>query len=248
MKQIFLATTLLLSLISPSAYSANNVLKIYGPGGPLEPMKECGELFSKKYNIKVEVIAGPEKKWLEQAKKDADLIFGGAEYMFTQFDLNNPDFIDKNSRTSLYQRPIGILVRKGNPKKIKEIKDLAKKGVNILDINGAGQVGAWEDLAGKYNLIEAIQKNIKVSVSNSAEGIEKLKSMPELDAWVTYESWFYRLKKDTDLVKFPQKDKIYRGTPISITNISDNKLEAQKFIIFLKSEIGHKVFKKWGWN
>lgn len=72
--------------------------------------------------------------------------------------------------------------------------------------------------------------------------------MPELDAWITYESWHYRLKDVTDLVQLAEKDKIYRGTPIAITNISKNKELAKKFIDFLKTEQAHLVFQKWGWK
>lgn len=40
-------------------------------------------------------------------------------------------------------------MRKGNPKNIKGFKDLAKSGVKVLVTHGAGQVGMWEDIAGR---------------------------------------------------------------------------------------------------
>ena len=72
--------------------------------------------------------------------------------------------------------------------------------------------------------------------------------MPELDAWITFESWHYRLKDVTDLVRIPERDRIYRGTPIAITKISKNKDLAKGFIEFLKTEQAHAVFQKWGWK
>ena len=56
--------------------------------------------------------------------------------------------LDDKSRVELYVRPAGILVRKDNPKKIKSFDDLTRSGVRIVDVNGAGQLGLWEDLAG----------------------------------------------------------------------------------------------------
>lgn len=223
------------------------VLHVYGPGGPLGPMEECGRMFAEKTGVQVKVTAGPTPKWIEQAKQDADLIFGGAEYMLTDFMLKYPEMVDGKTRVSLYVRPAGILVRKGNPKKIKSLKDLTKDGVRIVDVNGAGQLGLWEDLAGAQGLIPGIQKNIALSVASSAEAIEKWKSLPELDAWITYESWHYRLKENTDLVRLPPARKLYRGTPIAIAAMTKQRDLAQQFIDFLKTPGAHAIFQKWGW-
>lgn len=234
--------------LTKMALTQDKVLHVYGPGGPLGPMEECAKIFSQEKGVEVKVTAGPTPKWIDQAKQDADLIFGGAEYMLTDFILKYPGLVDEKTRTSLYIRPAGILVRKGNPKKIRSMADLTKPGVKIVDVNGAGQLGLWEDLAGAQGLIPGIQKNIAVSVATSAEAIEKWKAMPELDAWITYESWHYRLQDLTDLVKLPKAQKLYRGTPIAITTISKERDLAQNFIDFLKTAKAHTIFKKWGWE
>lgn len=224
------------------------VLNVYGPGGPLGPMQECAEIFSKAHGVEVKVTAGPEDKWIKQAQQDADSFFGGAEYMLTQFVQKHPELVDAKTRTELYVRAAGILVRKGNPKRIRSLADLTRGGVRLVDVNGAGQLGLWEDMAGGRGLIPGIQRNIAISVTTSAEAIEKWKSMPELDAWITYESWHYRLKETTDLVRLRARERIYRGTPIAVTTISKNKELAGEFIAFLKTERAHAVFRKWGWK
>ena len=223
-------------------------LKVYGPGGPLGPMRECAEIFSRESGIAVTVTAGPEATWIDHAKQDADLIFGGAEYMLTDFILRHPGFVDETTRVSLFIRAAGILVRKGNPKKIKSLSDLTREGIRLVDVNGAGQLGLWEDMAGARGLIPGIQGNIALSVTSSAEAIQKWNSMPELDAWITFESWHYRLPDITDLVQLPVGHRIYRGTPIAITTISQNRDGAGQFIDFLKTEKCHEVFQKWGWK
>ncbi|MCL6621707.1 MAG: substrate-binding domain-containing protein [Syntrophobacterales bacterium] len=103
---------LLLGVLSP-AWGEEQVLRLYGPGGPLAPMQECAELFARRHKVQVIVVAGPESRWLDQARKDADLIFGGAEYMLTQWAQKYPGLIDEGNRTSLYVRPAAILVRPG---------------------------------------------------------------------------------------------------------------------------------------
>lgn len=226
---------------------AKRVLMVYGPGGPFGPMNELAQKFAQAKGVEVKVVAGPEGNWLTQAKADADLYFGGAEYMLIDFDQRNPGLVDGSTRTSLYSRALGVLVRKGNPLGIKTVEDLAKDGVKLLDVNGAGQVGAWEDLAGP-DLIPAIRKNIAVSVRNTADGIKAWNSNPDLNAWIIYESWHYRLKDVTDLVQLPEHQKLYRGIPIAIAKTTDQRELAQQFIDYLKSDEGHDVFKKWGWK
>lgn len=224
------------------------VLNVYGPGGPAGPMKECAAIFAKARGVKVEVTAGPEAKWSAKAKRDADIIYGGAEYMLSQFVQKNPGLVDVKTRTQLYARAAGILVRKGNPKRIRSLADLARPGVRLVDVTGAGQLGLWEDLAGRHGLIPGIQKNIIITVPSSAEAIEKWKSLPQLDAWISYESWHLRLKDTTDLVRLPLRDRLYRGTPIALTTISKNRAQAAAFVAYLKSPAGHRVFQKWGWK
>jgi accessory colonization factor AcfC len=225
-----------------------DTLFVYGPGGPQAPMEECAKIFSKNMLIPVKIIAGPETNWIDQAKQNADLVFGGAEYMLTQFAVQHPGLIDSSTRTELYKRAAGILVRKGNPKKITSLKDLTKPGVRILNVNGAGQLGLWEDIAGKQNLIGGIQKNILRSFPNTGAAVNAWKTDNSYDAIIIYSSWYYRLKDVSQLVKIRESQTVYRGTPIAITNITNQKKEARQFIQFLLSNEGHLIFKKWGWE
>ena len=168
--------------------------------------------------------------------------------MLTQFAMQHPGLIDSSTRTELYKRAAGILVRKGNPKKITSLKDLTKQGMRILDVNGAGQIGMCEDLAGKQNLIGGIQKNILRSFLNTGAAVNAWKTDNSYDAIIIYSSWYYRLKDVSQLVKIPEFQTVYRGTPVAITTISNQKKEAQQFIQFLLSNKGHSIFKKWGWE
>lgn len=247
MKKIFFLLVLTFTS-SVLVQAQKDTLYVYGPGGPFAPINESAQIFGNQNNIFIKVTAGPEDRWIHQAKENADLIYGGAEYMLTSFSMKHPNLLDNSTRTELYKRGASILVRPGNPKNIKSLKDLTQPGINILDVNGAGQLGLWEDIAGKQNLIAGIQKNIKKSFGNTALGIEGWKTDQSFDAWINYESWHYRLKDITGFVKIPNKINVYRGTPIAITSISKKRELSQKFIQFMQSTEGHSVFKKWGWK
>lgn len=247
-----LTALMLIAALAPGVAAAQEptgrVLHVYGPGGPLAPMQEAAERFGRERGVRVVVTGGPEAQWIERAKQDADLIYGGAEYMLSQFTLKYPDLVDGSTREELYVRPSGVLVRKGNPKRIRTLEDLTRPGIRLLDVEGAGQLGMWEDMAGSATLIDGIQKNTAVVVANTAEGIEKWKSMPELDAWIIFESWHYRLKDVTDLVRLPEAQRVHRGTPIAITTKSREKALAGDFIRWLKTTEGREIFMKWGWS
>lgn len=230
------------------AQTKPDTLYVYGPGGPFGPVNECARIFGEQNKFPVKVVAGPEKKWIAEAKQNADVIFGGAEYMLTQFTSDHPELIDALSRTELYKREAAILVRPGNPQNIRTVNDLTKPGIKLLDINGAGQLGMWEDIAGKQNLIAEIQKNIGGSYANTALGIEAWNKDHSYDAWISYASWHNRLKETTSLVKIPKKQTLFRGTPVAIAAITDQRESALAFIAFMKSPAGHAIFKKWGWE
>ncbi|HXI00254.1 MAG TPA: substrate-binding domain-containing protein, partial [Sphingobacteriaceae bacterium] len=123
--------------------------------------------------------------------------------MLDQFVMQHPGMVDSTTRRELYKRGAGILVRPGNPKKITSLKDLTKPGVHLLNVNGAGQMGMWEDLAGRQNIIEGIQKNIKKSFANTALAIDAWKSDKSYDAIIIFSSWYYRLKDVSQLIKIP---------------------------------------------
>ena len=245
MKVARYVTTAFLS-ISTAGFAQS--LHVYGPGGPLAPMKECAMLYQKTSGVQVVVQAGPEKQWFPAAQQDGDVIFGGADYMLTQFALDHEGFLLEGSRVELYDRAVGILVRPGNPKGIRSLGDLTNPGVHILDVNGAGQLGLWEDVAGRLQLISGFQHNVALSVANSAEGIKAWDARPELDAWVTYESWAKRLPTTTTLIQLPPSERLYRGTPIAVTGRSTNVQQATAFIKFLQTPQAHAIFVKWGWR
>lgn len=246
MKAIRFIMVLLLPVLAYAQES--DTLYIYGPGGPFGPINECAQLFGNQSKIVVKVTAGPESNWIQSALKNADIIYGGAEYMLTHFSMKHSGLVDNSTRTELYKRGAAILVRPGNPKRIMTLKDLTKTGVHILDINGAGQFGLWEDLAGKQNLIAGIQHNIKKSFENTALGITAWESDTAYNAWITYGSWHYRLKEVTQLIKIPAAMNVYRGTPVALTTITRKKQMASRFIQFMQSQQGHRIFQKWGWE
>lgn len=228
------------------------LLKAYGPGGPAPAMREAAKIFGDKKGIKVEITAGPTPNWKDQAMKDADLIFSGSEYMMTDFARKDlPGLIDLSTIQTLYLRPSAILVRPGNPKNIKGVKDLARQGIKIIVVQGAGQVGMWEDVAGRtgdVKLVDGVRRNIGSFAANSAEAKKLWNSDMSYDAWLIWTIWQKESPASADLVNTEKENTVYRSCGIAITNHTENKTIAKEFAEFIQSREGQEIFVKWGWT
>jgi accessory colonization factor AcfC len=213
-------------------------------------MRETAQVFGQTRNVKIEVVAGPTGTWLQKAKTDADLIFSGAEYMMTDFIGAMGGQIDETAVMPLYLRPSAILVRPGNPKKITGFEELLKPGVKVLVVQGAGQTGLWEDMAGKkgdLRTVRALRQNIAAYAANSAEAKKRWTDDASLDAWLIWNIWQVANPTLADLVPVGADYVLYRDCGIALTQRGKDKPPARAFVEFLQSVDGARIFAKWGW-
>jgi accessory colonization factor AcfC len=236
---------------SAQAQNPGLSLRAYGPGGPAPAMREAAKVFGAKKNITVIINAGPTPTWKDQAMKDADLIFSGSEYMMADFVRSNlPGLVDTSTIRTLYLRPSAILVRPGNPKQIRGVKDLTRPGIKILVVEGAGQIGMWEDVAGRtgdIRLVDGVRRNIGFFAGNSAEAKKLWNSDMSYDAWLIWTIWQKESPASADLVATDPQNTIYRSCGIALTNRTEQKVLAKEFADFLQSAEGQNIFVKWGW-
>lgn len=244
-------TALCAAMAFSNAALAQETLYAYGPGGPAPAMKEAAAAFEKSTGVKVEVTAGPTPKWLDKAKTDADLVFSGSETMMTDFVYALDGQLSHQQVTPLYLRPLAMLVRPGNPKHIKGVKDLFKPGLKVLVVNGAGQNGVWEDMAGRkgdIKTVAALRNNIVGYAKNSAEAKQTWTDNKDIDVWLIWNIWQVANPQLADVVPIERDYAIYRDAGIAITTRAENKPAAKAFVSFLQSPAGAKIFAKWGWK
>src|SRR3546814_8440532 len=65
--------------------------------------------------------------------------------------------IDEKTIDPLYLRASNILVRPGNPHHIGGLRDLLRPGFKVMVVQGAGQTGLWEDMAGRAGDIATVR-------------------------------------------------------------------------------------------
>ena len=238
------------ALLAAGAASAQT-LHMYGPGGPAPAMKEAAAAFERAGGAKIEVVAGPTPQWLPQAKNDADLVYSGSETMMTDFVVALEPQLSHREVTPLYLRPLAMLVRPGNPRRIRSFEDLLRPGTSVLVVNGAGQNGAWEDAAGRrgdIRTVKALRANIAAYARNSAEAKATWVADPSIDVWLIWNIWQVASPTLADVVEIAPDYAVYRDTGIAITTRGKDKPQAQKFVEFLQSPAGAAIFSKWGWK
>ena len=238
-------------LIFLSTPAGADPLRIYGPGGPAPAMKEAAAAFHRSTGRQVQVVAGPAPKWLDQAKLDADVIYGGSENMMSDFVKAMEGGIAAGDVRPLYVRPSAILVRKGNPRKIRGLRDLFTPGHRVLVVHGAGQNGLWEDMAGRtgeISKVRALRKNIAAYASTSAEARDLWAKDKSFDAWIIWNIWQVANPSLADSVVVEPQYRIYRDAGVVVTRIGKSDPDAEKFARFLESQEGAKIFMRHGWT
>ena len=244
------AFTAVLALSAPHLAVAAETIHVYGPGGPMPAMKEAAAAFGTSQGVTVEVTAGPTPTWLEKAKTDADVVFSGSETMMTDFIGALGDRIDPATVRPLYLRAAAVLVRPGNPGHITGIKDLMKPGHRVLVVNGAGQNGLWEDVAGRLGdigSVKSFRSNVVTYAANSALARQAWTTDPTLDAWLIWTIWQVSNPTLADQVAIEPEYRVYRDTGVALTHKGAQSAEAKAFAEYLEGPDAARIFAKWGW-
>lgn len=243
-----MAGTALLALLTATAASAD--ISVFGPGGPTPAMKEAAAAFEKETGIAVTVTGGPASNWMDKAKTEADAIYSGSQNMMDDFIASHGAIID-DSVEPLFLRPSAILVRKGNPKDIKGIADLVERDLGLMVVDGAGQVGMWEDVVGRMRDIEAMKRfraNIDMLAPNSGAARDTWKSDDSFDAWLIWNHWQIDNAEIADMVPTEPELTVYRDTSIARTEKGRDNDEVTQFVDFLKGAKGVEIFGAHGWQ
>jgi len=215
-------------------------LRIYGPGGPYLPMRECAEAFSREFSIPAEVVKGQPDQIAGRAATDGDVYYGGAPYMMEDFILDYPGVVDAATVRQLFPRRIGIIVRRGNPKGVRGTADLSRPGISILDVGLENMEAFRGDAPGGT-------KNVGLHVVSGEEGFAAWTAHPELDAWVTYRSWFVRLGDGEEFMPIEGPEGL-RATPAALTTRTKRPGDATAFLDFLGTDAARRIFQKHGWE
>jgi len=227
--------------------SKQNNLHVFSAGAVAPPIKKCAEEFKAEFGTEFEFTVGKAESLIEEIAetKKGDLLTCGSEFILDHAQLKG--LVLKETRKSLGSRTSAILVQKGNPKKIKSMFDLAKEGMLVgVSVSGC-LTGVWDDLATKAGFAEQIRNNT-VAYADGCGELMSFVNKKKVDAILGWDA-FKDLNMETmDKIELPEDLQVYRSTAIGVITFSENKELAKKFVDFLVSEKGKKIYEEYGWH
>jgi accessory colonization factor AcfC len=227
--------------------SKQNHLHVFSAGAVAPPIKKCAKEFKAKFGTEFEFTVGKAENLMEEIAetKEGDLLTCGSEYILDHAQLKG--LVLKETRRSLGSRASAILVQAGNPKKIKSISDLAKEGVRVgVSVSGC-LTGVWDDLATKAGLAEEIRKNT-VAYADGCGELMSLINTKKVDAILGWDAFKNMNMKTMDIVELPRDLQVHRSTAVGVIAFSKNKELSGRFIDFLVSKKGKKIYEEHGWH
>jgi molybdate transport system substrate-binding protein len=135
-----------------------------------------------------------------------------------------------------------ILVRKGNPKKIGGLEDLAKPGMRLALAEGNAAIGKLQaEMFRKNGLdLEAIRKNTVDTPVTVTDVALKVK-LGAADAGLVWDAVAAQYSEDTEAVAIPLARNVIGQVPAAVLVCARNPKAAEAFVEYLVSEKGRKV-------
>ena len=236
-------------LMSIPAHSEERLMLFVGAASK-PPTEEAVKLFEKRTGVKVDVNFGGSGYMLSQMilAKKGDIYFPGSSDYMEKAKREGLVFPETEKRV-VYLVP-AINVQKGNPKNIRELKDLLRPDIKVAIANPENVcVGAYAVEIIEKNLTPREKKKFRKNIVNYTESCDKIMTAVSLNAvdavlgWSVFEHW------DPDTVQtIPLKSNEVARVgyiPLAVSTLTKNRELAQRFIDFILSEETLSIFRKY---
>ncbi|KQR98233.1 sulfate ABC transporter substrate-binding protein [Williamsia sp. Leaf354] len=164
---------------------------------------------------------------------------------------------------------VALVVRQGNPKNIRDWDDLLKPGVEVITPNpGSSGSAKWnllapfaaksnggvDEKAGLAYVSDLVRDHIRVNPKSGREATTTFEQ-GQGDVLISYENEAIMLQRKNgtapasqrvDYVIPPQTFKI--ENPVAVVNTSDDKASAEKFVEFLFTDEGQRIWAQQGFR
>ncbi len=224
------------------------LLFIYAGAAFRPPLEEMGRTFERQYGIPVRFNFTGSNCLLAQIilTRHGDLFLPGEEFYVRQAQQRGYVL---RSEVIGYFVPV-ILVRKGNPKGIRSLQDLAKPGVKVgLGDPKACAIGEIsEAILRKNNLTEAVSKNVVLRAMTAPELANALR-LGGIDACINWDAianypW---VRPAVEVISIPPEQNVITANPLAILKTTKNRKGAELFLQFALRE-GQNILRRHGFT
>ncbi len=172
--------------------------------------------------------------------KKGDLFMPGDKHYVDQ--VEDIKMLDSRQRAS-YFIPV-IMVKKGNPKGIKTLKDLTNEEVAVaLGSPDACAIGRKSMKIFAKNNISTDDMNVKTHALTVTDLGTQIKMVEHVDAVIVWDATAALFPDSGEAVHIPNDQNIISTVEIGALSCSENLDAARRFLKFVGSEKGQKAFR-----
>jgi len=240
----------MLAVLAVARAGGAKVTLLVHSGAALRPaLDELGTAFTKKTGVRIDYNYKGSACLLPDVcvSRKGDVYIPGELYFMKQAEdrkIVKPGYKVVATMTTV------IITQPGNPKGLRGLSDLGKKGVRLgLGDPQAVAIGR----AGRECLVKAkawtlAEKNLIMSAQNVSELGNAVK-MKHLDAAIVWDAAaaLYNAK-EMAVVRIPAKQAVCSPVPAAVVTFTEQGKEAQRYVDFLASPEGTKVFLAHGFG
>ncbi|MCX7590423.1 MAG: molybdate ABC transporter substrate-binding protein [Kiritimatiellae bacterium] len=233
---------------SPAPERLAGSIFVYCGGGMKGPIEQIVRLFEKQTGVKVELTYANSGQLLGQMEltKQGDVYIPG-DVGFIQ-KAQEKGLVSGQPREICILVPI-ILVRKGNPKQVREVADLAKPGLRLALTAETAAIGPVQNQIFAKNGVDLalVRQNTVVSPPMVTDTVLAVK-MGTADAAIVWEGFSTFAPDETEAIRIPEEKNVVATAGACVLNMSKNPRAAGAFLEFLTSEAAQEIFKTSGYS
>lgn len=250
MKRVILAVIIIPAVLfigcddKKDGQSTQEELLLYCGAGIRPLADELIETFGREYGIKIAPDYAGSEVLLSKIKliRQGDLYMPGDKHYVEQAAQAG---MILSQRSVCYWVPT-ILVRKGNPKEIRELNDLLNPGIKLgLGDSNACAIGRISKKILEKNNIEweDIEENL-VFPSLTVNELGMQIQAKALDAVIVWDATAKYYSDYGDEIPIPVENNVISTIDIGVLKFTKHKAMADKFVDFVTSEKGKAILKK----
>jgi accessory colonization factor AcfC len=237
-------------------------VRVFSARACAAPLEEAARLFERETGIRVaisvcsrhcaqpvaeEAVGGSgSHDFLDEIAEAGvhDLAIGGAEFLLDDGEVRG--IVAKGERRTIACRRSAILVPAGNPKNVRTVHDLARRGVrvgiSVLDC----LKGLWEDVAARLGLVEGVRRNITFR-ANGCIAIVEAVAGGKVDAALGWSAFAHLAPGRIEIVELPEPQQVLRGTGVGLLAFARQPEAARRFMDFLATPAARACYERYGW-
>ena len=233
--------------VASAAPALSGSLFVHCAAGIKDPVAEIAKKFEAETGVKVEIAYANSGQLLGQIE---------TTHVGDVYVPGDVSFADKAVEKKLAvgaPRPFswfvpGIYVRKGNPKGIRVLADLARPGVGLALADDSAAIGKLQsDLFRKNGIdAQALKRNVKVSPAMVTDVALAVK-MGTVDAGLIWSALGSLYPEDAEIVLIPKAQNVVGAVAACTLAGSKNPKAAAAFLDYLVSDKGRAVLTAKGY-